>query len=221
MVCTLLGYNGQGLTDGGLTRPETDEGLDRKLSVHYYARMRFAERLLPQLTAAATQPNTPSEETPPQPLASVVSVLHPGKERPLILDDLPLKDNYSLKNCATHAVAMNTLAVGELAKANPSILFAHCFPGFVKTGVTRESGPIVRFLIAVIYFLGTPWGVSLEESGERHLYAATALKAGEGHRLDWDGEPAAKNELLDEYKEKKTGELVWAHTLDVFKTVSG
>ena len=47
------------LSAGFLTmegRNETEEGLDKKLSVHYYSRMRFTQQLQPLLAKAAKEP---------------------------------------------------------------------------------------------------------------------------------------------------------------------
>ncbi|OJJ03180.1 hypothetical protein ASPVEDRAFT_72911 [Aspergillus versicolor CBS 583.65] len=208
------------MTTGMVTmkgRDETAEGIDRKLSLHYYSRMRFISNLLPQLNAAAAGGNNTG-------LASVVSVLEAGGEGALNQDDLDLKNTYSLANARTHAITMNSLSLGYLAKANPAVSFIHSFPGGVKTGVMRELGLVTRMALQAAMVLGKPWMVPVEESGERHLYAAAGLPnlkreddgSGKLYLVGSDGEARGNQKVLNEYKEKKIDKKVWEHTLDVF-----
>ncbi|KAL5046358.1 hypothetical protein BDW71DRAFT_182035 [Aspergillus fruticulosus] len=217
------------LTSGMMTskgRDETEEGLDKKLALHYYARMRFISNLLPQLNAAANSASTSpgaTEESKSPGLASVVSVLEAGGEGQLIKDDLSLKSNYSLANARTHAITMTSLSLTELAQSNPSISFTHSFPGVVKTGVIRELGLVAKMVARAGWVLARPWMVPIEESGERHLYAAVGLggEAGKPHLVGSDSEPRGNWRLLEEFKTKKVGEEVWRHTLDVFGGICG
>lgn len=196
---------------------ETAEGIDRKLSLHYYSRMRFISNLLPQLNAAGAAGGKNTA------LASVVSVLEAGGEGALNQDDLDLKNTYSLANARTHAITMNSLSLGYLAKANPAVSFIHSFPGGVKTGVMRELGLVTRMALQAAMVLGKPWMVPVEESGERHLYAAAGLpslkredESGKLYLVGSDGEARGNQKVLNEYREKKTDQKVWEHTLDVF-----
>ena len=224
---------------------ETSEGLDKKLSLHYYSRMRFVANLLPQLTKAS---NNNNEEKTPSPLSRVVSVLEAGGEAPLNLTDLPLKTHYSLHNCAKHAITMNSVAMEHLASAasHPQkTSFVHCFPGIVRTRLARGfgSGSVTRLAVNALMVLMKPWEVEVEESGERHLYAATSLRfspasgrdgAGGGedvaegsdgrlgsgfYRLAADGETFAPSRVLQQYREDGTREMVWKHTVDLFASV--
>ncbi|KAL4733174.1 hypothetical protein BDV11DRAFT_200553 [Aspergillus similis] len=218
------------LTSGMMTskgRDETNEGLDKKLSLHYYARMRFISNLLPQLNAAANSPPSPSsgatEDRKPRGLASVVSVLEAGGEGQLIKDDLSLKKNYSLANARTHAITMTSLSLTELAQSNPSISFTHSFPGVVKTGVIRELGVFGRMVARAGWTLARPWMVPIEESGDRHLFAAVDQRgeAGKPRLVGSDSEPRGNWNLLEEFKANKVGEEVWRHTLNVFGEICG
>lgn len=67
-------------------RDETDEGIDRRLGLHYYARWKFTYDLLPLLRKAKDA----GED------ARVLSVLGAGYGMEADLDDLGLKKNYSL-----------------------------------------------------------------------------------------------------------------------------
>lgn len=92
------------MTPGIMTtkgREETDEGIDKKLAVHYYARWKFTNDLLPALLRA----NADGED------AKVFSVLAAGKGGEIDLDDLGLKKHYSLSNAALAAPTYNDLAM--------------------------------------------------------------------------------------------------------------
>ncbi|KAI9878588.1 MAG: hypothetical protein M1830_000499 [Pleopsidium flavum] len=227
------------LTPGFLSlkaRDESAEGLDRKLSTNYYARLRFTQNLLPLLRTAASIPDE---------FARVVSVLAAGSEGRLHLEDLDLKQHFSLKSCMTHSVVMTDLAFEELAKQEPTISFVHAYPGWVKTGFFRSAGTLVNLGGKVLYALLAPWMVGFEESGERHLYAATSASypsregpdgveltesmevasgsdgvVGSGaYLLNWDGRTTGKAGLLREYREEGVGQMIWKHTLEIFERV--
>jgi len=87
------------LSPGILTlagRTETKEGNDRKLMLHYYARMGFVNGLQDKLHAGSR----------------VLSVLDSTRGNPskLVWDDLDLKTHYSSGNAMTHAVTMTDVA---------------------------------------------------------------------------------------------------------------
>ncbi|KAJ6015999.1 hypothetical protein N7540_010590 [Penicillium herquei] len=231
------------MTVGTMTtkgRDETDEGLDKKLSLHYYSRMRFATNLLPQLTRAANVSDT-SKQGLGGNLSRVVSVLSAGYETSLQLDDLDLKTHYSLRNCSSHAITMNTLFMRELAAAHPATTFIHAYPGGVKTGLMREFGPLTRAAINALAILAKPWMVPLDESGQRHLYASTSPRfppraSGEGpdaadgadgkqgsgaYLLAWDGSITGNRKILEAADENETGKLVWKHTWGIFQSICG
>ena len=137
------------------------------MSLRYYARMRFIYNLLP-LLSSSTNPR-------------VVSIQGAGKEGRLNESDLELKHNFSLINGAIHTNTMNTLALQQLALANPSISFLHVFPGLVLTGAFATTAETwyfpLRFLFLYLVLpLMRPLAVSLQESGERNLFHATSAR---------------------------------------------
>ncbi len=221
---------------------ETDEGLDKKLSLHYYSRMRFLTNLMPQLTKAGMTAEA-SSTTPAQPglyrsLSRVVSVLEAGGEAPLILDDLTLN---SLRNCAKHAITMTSLSMEHLACLYPTTSFVHAYPGLVQTGLMRDFGAITRTAMSALFVLARPWMVPLDESGERHLYAATSprfppraskdvegaapgadgAKGSGAYLLHWDGSDNGNRKPLQDLRKNETGKLVWQHTMEVFESICG
>jgi hypothetical protein len=82
-------------------RDETEEGIDRKLAVHYYARWKFVSDLLPALKKAKEL----GED------AKVLSVLAAGKGGKIDLDDLGLKKSFSLSRAGSQAPTYNDLMV--------------------------------------------------------------------------------------------------------------
>jgi hypothetical protein len=106
-----------------LTSPynkETIEGIDTVLSLRYYSRMRFAADLLPLLSASTC--------------ARVISVFAPGRgELSLKLDDLGLKEKYSVLKSISYPTFENTFFMEYLAATNPGVSFLHIWPGLVQT----------------------------------------------------------------------------------------
>lgn len=153
---------------------------------------------------------------------------------------MSLKKHYGVWNCLKHATTMNTFAAEELAKANPGTSFVHSYPGTVKTNITQGFGPIMRPIMNAVMVLGTPFAVGFQESGERHLYAATSgayppkaktnesavsgtdgVKGSGAYRLNWDGGVIKKSNVLEEYRTQGVGKKIWDHTLEVFDKVCG
>ena len=214
---------------------ETSEGLDRKMTTNYYARMRFIHNLLPLLRASAPE------------LSRAVSVLSPGQETATLnFNDLDLKQNFSLRNAMTYCVTMTDFAFEELAKANPTVSFVHDFPGGVKTGFLKESNILLRVVGNILLdVVARPWMTSIEESGERHLFAATSRRYvsrdGQEHGVGFGkgdsgigtdgelgsgayligstGEQRGNEKALEQLRLKGAGEKIWKHTMEVFERV--
>ena len=199
--------------------------------------MRFLYNLLPQLTNAANAGTAPGQRG----LSSVLSVLDARGNAPLILNDLSLKENYSLRNCANHAITMTSLSMEELAASHPATSFVHAYPGLVKTSLVRDNGSLMKLALNAMFFLLTPMNVPLEESGERHLYAGTNPSfaprdstRGEGVAIGSDGvqgsgsylvgsdsATVSNQKVLEGYRADGTRASVWKHTLDIFKGIRG
>ncbi|KAJ0414921.1 hypothetical protein BJY00DRAFT_305243 [Aspergillus carlsbadensis] len=224
-------------------RDETDEGLDKKLNLHYYSRMRFVSNLLPQLSKAANANQSTSDQDTNKPhLSRVISVLEAGGEAPLQLNDLSLKTHWTLRNCAKHAITMNSVAMEHLASMHPQTSFIHTFPGVVRTRLARDLGTTAKFAISALMVLAKPWETPFEESGERHLFAATSTRfparvdrdryrgvaegsdggVGSGfYRLASDGSTYKPSRILERYRAEGVRGMIWDHTLNVFARVRG
>lgn len=177
----------------------------------------------------------------------MVSVLSPGEESTALdLQNLDLKRDFTLKKAALHAITMTDFCFEEAAKKHPSVSFVHTFPGAVKTGFMKETGPLIRLGGKLIYALIGPWTIDITESGERHLYAATsgvyparendggveaggeAIKIGSAgevgsgaYLVGSDGERRANDNALQELRQKGAGETIWDHTMKIFQSVRG
>ncbi|KAL6705887.1 hypothetical protein ACN47E_006347 [Coniothyrium glycines] len=224
------------MTCGYLTlkgRDPTPEGLDRKLALHYYSRLRFVQQLA-LLLAAAAESST---------LSRVVSVMDPqaGLRAVPNWDDLSLTTTYSLKNCFVHASAMQNLAFYKYAKDMPQTGFVHAYPSGVETGVMREFPGVLQlllkpFMFALKLFLLVPQ----KESGQRHLFAATSpryagravgrrdgdlvlgsdgVEGSGSYLLNWNGEALADTKQAERMRAEQGAEKVWKHTEHVFNKI--
>ncbi|KAK3117218.1 hypothetical protein LTR53_001645 [Teratosphaeriaceae sp. CCFEE 6253] len=224
------------LTAGYMTlrgRTETVEGIDQKMSVNYYSRIRFMFNLMASVEEAAKRGE----------LARVITVLAAGSEGDIRMDDLGLTRNFTLHACLAHCVMMNDFMVEQLAVAYPTISFSHSYPGTVKTGIANQLTGPVRLAVKVLYAVMTPWILNVRESGERHFFQitnrcypaysgavagvpapedATPMKGSNGevgsgaYLLDWDCKSAGDVKLLTKYRELGLPKKVWDHTMAVF-----
>jgi NAD(P)-dependent dehydrogenase (short-subunit alcohol dehydrogenase family) len=220
MTCGYLTFKG---------RDETAEGLDRKFSLHYYARMRFIQQLTPLLDAAPV-------------VSRVVAVLDPQpgmRLGGLNYSDLSLKQNYSLKNVMVHATAMLSLSIAHLAKQHPKTSYIHAYPSGVDTGVTRQIfGRFNNIFKLVMSTAGRLLFVPQVESGERHLFAATApiyapsaeadtttvvgsdgIKGSGSYLLNWNGEILTDTKNAKKLRDEGGIDKVWEHTEEVMKSI--
>lgn len=110
-------------------RKETSEGLDTKLSLHYFSRVAFIKSLLPALRAA--------------PSARVLCVLSAGVHGSYAHfdSDFELKQHFSLKNAADAAGFYTDAALDSLSRdpENAKVTFVHAAPGAHSAGARRPS----------------------------------------------------------------------------------
>ena len=213
-------------------RHETLEGMDRKMCVNYYSRIRWTLGLMPLLTAASAR----------RELSRVITVLAAGSEGDVRLDDLDLRKNFTLHACLAHCVVMTDFMMEELARRHPGTAFSHSYPGTVKTGITTELTGPVRLAVKVMYAVMTPWILNIQESGERHFFQMTSQcypaargavgipipeglstvmgsngEVGSGaYLLDWDGSSTGDEGVLRKYREQDMAAKVWEHTMAMF-----
>ena len=128
--------------------------------------MRFVQNLMPLLKQAEP--------------ARVVSVFGGGFEASINKEDLDLKRNFSVLNCALHSITMTSLAMEHLAATNKgsALSFVHLFPGIVGTNIYTNSFPVPISTIYnyIMWPLMWPFSVNLGESGERNLFHSTSAR---------------------------------------------
>lgn len=224
------------ITAGFMTlhgRRETHEGLDRKMVVNYYSRVRFMLNLMDNLEEAARRGE----------IARAISVLAAGSEGDVRIDDLDLRHNFTLHACLAHCVLMTDFMIEQLAEKHPSVSFSHSYPGTVKTGIVNQLTGPVRLAIKVLYAVMTPWILNVKESGERHFFQitsqcyrskdgrtagvpapedATPMKGSNGeigsgaYLLDWDCSSTGDERLIKKYRDLGLPQKVWDHTMAMF-----
>lgn len=149
---------------------ESTEGIDIPHALRFYTRMAFVEYLLPLLIAA--------------PNPRVISILAGGKESPIDINDLEVKNDFTFVKGAANGTTQTTLAFEELAKAYPSISFIHKYPGFVSTGVIERlmgTAPGIwswpaSFASWCLMPVLNLFSMSVDEAGERGLFLATSAR---------------------------------------------
>lgn len=122
-------------------RTPTDEGLDVKMSLHYFSRVAFILELLPLLRSSPMG-------------GRVLSVLSAGVHGQYAhwSDDFELQSHYSIKNAADAAGFYTDAALDSLSRdpANAGVRFVHQAPGFVATSWGTEMPLPVRGLVRVL-----------------------------------------------------------------------
>ncbi|KAF8609834.1 NAD-P-binding protein [Ceratobasidium sp. AG-I] len=177
-------------------RDETSEGIDKKLAVHYYARWKFVQDLMPLLEKTKAQ----GEDV------RVLTVLDAGANGKLNVNDLDLKHGYGLKAAADSATAMNDLAVEYLAAQHPDIAFIHAYPGIVRTPMLTNFHWSFRLLSPIVNLVT----VSPAECAQWMLYTLLDPQSSEGAFFRNNH---AEDVGANKYSTPELRKLVWEHTL--------
>ncbi|KAF8439560.1 hypothetical protein BDZ91DRAFT_703280 [Kalaharituber pfeilii] len=192
------------MSSGYLTmagRDENAEGLDRKMTINYYGRMRLLGHLLPTLRSAATNNSSSSSSSsssafPPH----VISIFGTGSENADTIReqlkknnlDLSAPDTFTLRNCTAVTVTGNSLALEQFAIDNPNVTFAHVSPGFVSdTGMMRDMPAWARGTYKIAKPLMGLLGNKATDVGEGIAWLAFGGRARRDGNLylgDWKGE---------------------------------
>ena len=180
----------------------TAEGLDRKLSLHYFSRVAFVQALLPSLRAA--------------PAPRVLAVLSAGVhgEYKHAESDFELQKRYTLKHAADAAGCYTDAAWDSLSReaGNERVTFVHAAPGFVATSWGTELPWAVRGLTRLAQRFATPAADAAEFLVEPLLRESTAG----GFLLQGPtGQPAATVP-----QHAATREAIWAATRAVLARVA-
>ncbi|KAG6917684.1 hypothetical protein DXG01_001659 [Tephrocybe rancida] len=181
-------------------RDETEEGIDTKLAVHYYARWKFIDNLLPALVKAKDA----GED------AKVLSVLAAGVGGEINLDDLGLKKTFSVANAALAAPTYNDLMLQDFAAKYPALTFVHSYPGVVRTSIMSSSDSVwLKAASPVVMQLMRPFSASLQDSGEYMLHGLLSNKKG-FFRVGSRGEDLGMKRYFGSEEARKK---LWDHTV--------
>lgn len=194
-----------------LTKAETSEGLEQCFALQYWGRIRFLHNLRTLLQKSSTP--------------RVLSVLAGGYEGPLNEDDLGLEKSWTIKGFVTQAATMMTLVFYRFAQQNPHFTLIHAWPGYVATADrTRKPKPdasasfLWRWIFAglqqLVLFVSLFRNISVEESGQRHVFLLANNKFGPGvWRIDEYSEVSPHSELLEQYRKVGKPDEVWDFTV--------
>jgi hypothetical protein len=185
-------------------RSETSEWIDRKLAVHYYGRVLWTHLMLPKLRLARDS----GEE------AVMLSVLSAGVHGAYTdVNDLGLKQNFSIKNAADAAGFYNDLALDHLASTNDlfkGISLQHAAPGVVATNWGSEFPFFLRYPVRAAQFL---FGKAPEACAKTMVDAMLSPKRlGGGLHLFGESGLDAK---LNAAHTPEIRAAVWAHTTKI------
>ncbi|TFK46512.1 NAD(P)-binding protein [Heliocybe sulcata] len=183
-------------------RTETEEGIDRKMALHYYARWKFTNDLMPLLKKAKDA----GEE------ASVMSILGPGRGGPMDVNDLGLKDTYTVANAAKAANTYNDLMMESFAEQNPGIGFTHMHPGGVRTDILKNSQLPMKSLLELMAY---PFTTAPEDAAQFMLHSLLeGGRQGGLFRRNPKAEDIGREKLFGGEEERKK---LWEHTVEVPK----
>ncbi|KAJ9642103.1 hypothetical protein H2204_002472 [Knufia peltigerae] len=162
-----------------VTRKDTPEGLDNLMSLMYYSRMRFIDRLLPLLLESRLPRGSGGSDGGGGGGAHVISIYAPRTEGTLFPDDLSLRQpgHFTYLNARSHIAYFKTAFFETLVAKYPGKLsFCHVFPGLVHTPGFKNPDLPTWFKV-VFAVVGRPlmWfvGTSHAENGARMFYMAT------------------------------------------------
>ncbi|KAJ6450092.1 hypothetical protein C8R45DRAFT_1044031 [Mycena sanguinolenta] len=179
-------------------RDETQEGLDKKLALLYYARWKFIHDLMPLLRNASES----SED------AKVYSVLGAGTGSKIDLEDLGLKKRYTALKAAMVAATYTDMMMQKFSTDNPHVQFTHTFPGLVRTPMMHPQHWALKPLSPLISVASYPFTVTPEICAEYQLSALFDTKPGfvrRGAKGDDIGYVPADPVAVDK---------LWEHTVD-------
>ncbi|KAF6742574.1 hypothetical protein DFP72DRAFT_937922 [Ephemerocybe angulata] len=171
----------------------SEEGIDRKLATHYYARWKFVDGLLPALKSAKDA----GEDS------NVLSVLGAGR--------------FSLNNAAKAAATYNDLMMEEYAERNPELTFSHASPGPVATNIASSAqSATMRFFAPVINVATKVLATSPADCAEYMWHGIFSNTTG-AFRIGSRGEEIGKQDYFGDKEQRKA---LWEHTEKEVRTSS-
>ena len=205
------------LSQGILTtagRTETDEGIDRKMALHYYGRQLLIRELQPVLKDNA----------------KVVTVLDgtAGNPDKLNWEDLDLKKTYGLAAAAKHCMTMTDAMVQHFAEQQKATgsgrrHYVHSFPGIVRTNIAQG---LPWYLRPGAHVLSIAAGISSDDCAEylvKGMNEATAAAEKEGRLfsfIDSRGKAVPNKPVWTDERLKKVVEHTWKVVDDALNTAA-
>ena len=202
--------------------PDTTEGLDKCMSLLYYSRMRFIQKLLP-LLSASTLPSG----------ATCVSVYAAGLEKPndLQLNDLSLRkpENYGHAKVRSQVTFFTTFSFDRFAQqheAKGNVRFIHVFPGLVITPAfsTNEFPSWMKAIWWFAYPFAKLTSIGPEDIGQRMLYFLsdkypTGGAAKGAYSVDAKGETNDLSKIYAGINYDEASAKAWQHTMKAFEKI--
>ncbi|RXW16663.1 hypothetical protein EST38_g9190 [Candolleomyces aberdarensis] len=177
----------------------TDEGIDRKLAVNYYARWKFINQFLPALKKAKDD----GED------AKVFSVYGAGRGGAIDVNDLGLKKTYSLINSSRSGPTYNDLMMEEYSRQNLELTFTHGFPGAVLTNFGASAGStVLRFLAPLRNVALKPFASAPAECAE-YMWQGIFNHTTGAFRTGSKGQNIGKERYFGTDDQRQ---LLWEHT---------
>ncbi|KAI0705059.1 hypothetical protein C8T65DRAFT_809887 [Cerioporus squamosus] len=175
-------------------RDETAEGIDKRLALHYYARWKFVNDLLPLLRQAKDAGE----------IAKVMSILRAGYGGPIDLKNLGLKKRYIALEAEMASGTYTDLMFEHHIRENPDLAFVHICPGAVATPILQSKYWVLRQFIA----LWNVFAIAPEECAEYMLYALFQTERGFSRR-NQKGDDIGN---LRHFGSDEARERVWEHS---------
>ncbi len=193
---------------------ETVDGNDEKITLHYWSRMAFADRLLPSLRKSSMPGGS-----------CVMSVLSGGVHGPYkkYATDPFMKKSYSIKNAADSAGFYTDLFMDSMAKheGNENIQFIHAAPGVVNSNWGTEFPWFLRFPVRCTQSLFAMDPAKCATNMCDPIIKSTSgpiVKEGEEPRLFILNEDATEGKLTKAHT-KEAMDTVWNFTAEVLGKV--
>ena len=214
----------------------TEEGLDKLMSLIYYARMRFVLNLMPLLLSSSLP-------------AHIISVYAAGFEDTIDTNDLSLREpgHYSYLKARSHIVYMKTCMMEALAEQHRGKLsFVHVFPGLVITKGFEDPELPTWIKIAWRFLgpIGKLFAIGPEECGDRILFLATdrypakgdaksdktlegtdvaeatnGTRGGGAYSVTSNGDVVPLEKKYAKIQKEELSKQAWDHTMKVFDQI--
>lgn len=218
---------------------ENEDGLEDTISLRYYVRMRFITNLLPLLLAAPTSR-----------IVSIHGAGKEGHliESDLELRKNFSLANAAMHTSTMNTLALQEIAAIHptisCVHVFPGVVVTNGYNILSEDFWAPLRWMFIWTVLPVMKMVTT----SLEESGQRHLFHATSamyppadeqqkdtssrkdIQVAEGadgmkgsgcYLLGPTGERVGDRKLLQEYRQREMGKVIWTHTLEVFDRVLG